>query len=334
MVAERFIGAAEPLLGLLEGAESRRRDLLRVLTYHRVGDGARFARQAAWLARRYCVVGVAELLDFYRLARPLPPRSVMITFDDADRDVAEVAWPVLRRHGLPAVLFVPTAYPDRPEMVFWWDRLEQALLGTRRRGVLGTPIGALDLETEAQRREAIRRLKRGLRAAGHDQAIETTDRICRDLDAPTPVSRVLSWPQLRRLSREGLSLAPHSRTHPLMDRISTAQAECEVCGARDDLRREVGEPPPVFAYPYGRHGPAALAALRGAGFVAAFSTRRGTNDLRRADPLRLRRINIGPAATLAVLRARLIHSSVHLNRWRPLFDPQRALGGDRPRKGG
>ena len=35
---------------------------------------------------------------------------MLLTFDDAYRDFATNAWPTLKRYGLPATLFVPTAY--------------------------------------------------------------------------------------------------------------------------------------------------------------------------------------------------------------------------------
>src|SRR5215216_7858690 len=34
----------------------------------------------------------------------------MITFDHGYRDVGDVAWPILRRYGLPATLFVPAFF--------------------------------------------------------------------------------------------------------------------------------------------------------------------------------------------------------------------------------
>jgi len=70
------------------------------------------------LAGNYHVVSVPELLDAVYENSPLPPKSVMITFDDTYRDFAEFAWPVLKQHKLPVTLFVPTAFPDQPDRSF------------------------------------------------------------------------------------------------------------------------------------------------------------------------------------------------------------------------
>jgi peptidoglycan/xylan/chitin deacetylase (PgdA/CDA1 family) len=331
---ERVAGSrpGESLLGVLERAEPRRPNLLRVLTYHRVTDPSTFGQHMQYLGSHYRVVPLSALLEAAAHGTSLPPRSVLITFDDGYREVGEQAWPILRRLGLPAVLFVPTAYPDHPQQAFWWDRLEQALDDTPRRDRLQTPIGHFSLSRSADRVRACSRLKHYLTTLHHDDARHRAETVCRELDAPSrPGPGILGWHDLRRLAREGLAIGAHSRTHPFMDRLSAEEARSEVLGAQQDLRRELGEALPIFCYPNGRCSPAVLDALREAGIVVAFTTRRGTNDLRTADPLRLRRINVSRAATLPVLRVRLVHSSAYLNRWRWIFDPQPALNGRRER---
>jgi peptidoglycan/xylan/chitin deacetylase (PgdA/CDA1 family) len=73
-------------------------------------DPDAFAEQMAHLAAR----GYKTLsLDEYaaaRGARWFPPRSLLVTFDDAYIHVAQVVTPLLRRHGFTAVMFVPWAH--------------------------------------------------------------------------------------------------------------------------------------------------------------------------------------------------------------------------------
>ena len=79
-------------------------------------------------------------------------------------------------------------------------------------------------------------------------------------------------------------------------------------GSFADLERETGTiaaPPRVLAYPSGAHGGSAVEAARRARMQLAMTTRRGGNDMRRADPLRLRRINVGGRAGLPLIRAQL-----------------------------
>jgi peptidoglycan/xylan/chitin deacetylase (PgdA/CDA1 family) len=94
-----------------------------VLMYHSIGstgyrrfrrfavDPAEFAAQMDYLhAQGYRLVTAAELAAREASGDDLPPRLVVLTFDDAYEDFYTAALPVLRRHGFPATLYVPTAY--------------------------------------------------------------------------------------------------------------------------------------------------------------------------------------------------------------------------------
>jgi peptidoglycan/xylan/chitin deacetylase (PgdA/CDA1 family) len=60
----------------------------------------------------YTVVDLDAVLDFYVAGKPLPPRAVLITFDDGYHDNLDNAARVLSTYGYPAVLFAPIGYLD------------------------------------------------------------------------------------------------------------------------------------------------------------------------------------------------------------------------------
>ena len=65
------------------------------------------------LARGYRAVTFAEA------ARGAPGRVMAVTFDDAYASIADRAYPVLARLGVPGTVFVPTDFPDRREPMSW-----------------------------------------------------------------------------------------------------------------------------------------------------------------------------------------------------------------------
>lgn len=324
--------AFELLISLIERVDPARPDQLGVLTYHRVDwPDARpylspaqlsatpdaFERQMAFVARRCRVVSIDDVLANVRHGQPLPPRAVLITFDDAYQDFAEHAWPVMRRLGLPVTLFVPTAYPDHPERGFWWDRLYNALCQINA-SQIDTPLGPLAVADEPARRKAFQRLREYVKSLPHRDAIAWVEQFCAAHGIEPVPNPVLSWDALCQLAREGVTLGAHTRTHPLVNRISVEEARIEATGSRDDLARALGSALPVFAYPSGGFDQDVVEGLRQDGFELAFTTVRGLNDLRQADPLCLRRINVGQRASLALLRTQLLPSAALFNRWQPL----------------
>lgn len=93
-----------------------------VLSYHEVtsleSGASRFATsletfeaQLRWLSKNgYESLAAIEWANAIRQGRPVPEKSVVITFDDAYVDFADHAWPALRRNGFYATLFVPAQF--------------------------------------------------------------------------------------------------------------------------------------------------------------------------------------------------------------------------------
>jgi peptidoglycan/xylan/chitin deacetylase (PgdA/CDA1 family) len=319
--------ASTRLVSLLERLDRPHPHAMAVLMYHRVIEPgevpthdptvvsttpAQFEEQIAFLAANVPLLSLDELLAVRRGQAQAPPGAVVITFDDAYYDFAAHAWPVLRRHGVPATLFVPTGFPDDPKRPFWWDHLHHALVTTGRRDGLATPWGVLPLRTETDRAETFRLLRDRLKATPHHEAMALLDGVAAELGVDSPGGSVLGWDELRRLAGEGVALAPHGRTHALLDQLSVDEARDEVKSSLADLEREIGSAPRVFAYPAGGLTEGVVELVREEGFEIAFETIRGTNDLRRVDWLRLWRINVGRRSSLPLLRAQLLSWPVRL----------------------
>jgi peptidoglycan/xylan/chitin deacetylase (PgdA/CDA1 family) len=113
--AVRDFGPWDALLG-----EFGRR--LPVLIYHHVGPArpgtypeltvspAKFERQMSWLARHgYACIRPSDWLAWCREGKTLPSKPVLLTFDDSYADLADHAFPILRRYGFGAAVFVVTS---------------------------------------------------------------------------------------------------------------------------------------------------------------------------------------------------------------------------------
>jgi glycosyltransferase involved in cell wall biosynthesis/peptidoglycan/xylan/chitin deacetylase (PgdA/CDA1 family) len=306
--------------------------MLRVLMFHRIADPHRtlwlnpglvsatpavFGRIAELLAREYYVASMDEALDAVVRNRPLPARAVLLTFDDAYRDFAVNAWPTLKRYGLPVTLFVPTAYAGSQPQEFWWDRLYRALRSAPVDRLDDTPVGPVLFNTPERLRQAMRRLQSYVKSLPHVDGMGVVDRLCETLHCPSlPTRSTLTWPELRALAAEGVTLAPHTRTHPLLTRLTAQQVREEIAASRDELARETGQCVPAFAYPAGAYDKGVQKILREEGFQLAFTTVGGHNPLPCRDALQLRRTNVTPKTSRALLRMRLTRFAGTVDRWR------------------
>jgi peptidoglycan/xylan/chitin deacetylase (PgdA/CDA1 family) len=302
---------------------------LRVLCYHRVADPARtpgldpslvsatpktFRSQMRHLSRHYRVVTLDEVLAAFRGGQLLPHRAVLLTFDDAYRDFADEAWPILRDLALPATLFVPTAYPGHPDRAFWWDRLHRIM---EVRDGAGRGEGS---RRNAPRGPAPRDYRARLKGLSHQEAVAMVDRMEASGPAPSaPGSEppaVLDWDELRELGKEGVSLGAHTRWHSALTRATEETIREELRGSLEDLRSRVEGVPIIVSYPYGLHDDRIIRIAREEGFDLGFTCLGGLNRVGRTDPLRLRRTTVSLRTTPLLFRVRMLPWFATLDRWR------------------
>ncbi|SEL36250.1 Peptidoglycan/xylan/chitin deacetylase, PgdA/CDA1 family [Roseateles sp. YR242] len=109
-----------------------------VLCYHRLGttggkmavSPGNFAAQMEWLVRNnYHVLKLAQLGPYLEGKQALPPRSVVVTFDDGYESVYRFAFPVLKKLGLPATMFVYTDFLGAGDALTWPQLQEMSASG-------------------------------------------------------------------------------------------------------------------------------------------------------------------------------------------------------------
>jgi peptidoglycan/xylan/chitin deacetylase (PgdA/CDA1 family) len=89
-----------------------------ILTYHSISEGRSplkvppglFVEQMEWLKRNARVASLGEVIGALTQGRPLPERTVVLTFDDGFLDFYSHAAPAVRRFGFAATVFLPVAH--------------------------------------------------------------------------------------------------------------------------------------------------------------------------------------------------------------------------------
>jgi peptidoglycan/xylan/chitin deacetylase (PgdA/CDA1 family) len=294
-----------------------------VLTYHRVLEPdamartwshpailvARdsFERQLRLLRRQFHLLSPDEFTSCVAGERPFPPSSCLVTFDDGWIDTFTEAWPLLRRHGVPAIVFLPTRFIGGDEM-FWQERLGALLhviaeraaeapafaSEARRRLASHGCDGILDGPPERLRQRILDQVQ-ALKQRAPGDALHVADALASLVPperlARTTLDTFMNWDHVREMHAAGVAFGAHSVTHRILPTLDREAIEGEVRGAQRAIADTLGHAPSLFSYPNGDWNAECVAAVRDAGFAAAFSTAPGPVD-GGTDRFAIRRINM------------------------------------------
>ena len=289
---------------------------LTVVNYHRIDDPSRqgfdsfkpnvsattdgFDRQMEYLAQWFNVLSLKDIVDWLDGRKELPPYAALITFDDGYLDNYTAAFPILRKHNLPALIFLTTGHigTDAP---FYWDLAAYCFSHTSRDHLM-FPDGEVEhwsTSTELERLskrwiELMKTLPQAEKQLHVQQlpeqlGVTVPDGFFRNL--------MMDWDQVREMQRHGIEFGAHTVHHPILTRISLEQVREEVMGSKSRIEAKLGEAVLGFAYPNGQtpdlndHIERIVAE---SGIRAAFTLLNGPSTLSevRRNPLAIRRIFI------------------------------------------
>jgi peptidoglycan/xylan/chitin deacetylase (PgdA/CDA1 family) len=281
-----------------------------------------FRAQMELLARDFHPISLTQAARYVREGGELPKRSVVVTFDDGYADNWEVAMPVLNQAAIPATFYVTVDCIDNRRLP-WPSRLRFAFRKTKRTewndATAKTSFSKNSLaktsppETKtwtltdaAEREEAYLStcdVCCQLSGATQDEFVR---RIEKELEASLPDhsgSLMMSYEQLRSLTRSGHIIGSHTLTHPNMAYLNEESALDELTGSKLRLESQLGQPIKHFSYPCPALSPhwseQTVEQCRAAGYETAVTTDSGL--ARHGDDLlRLKRIR--PTKTLEGLR--------------------------------
>ena len=135
---KRLLFALLGVLGLLlitACALMRSASGIPVLNYHQVEekDGNpltlwpdQFEAQMAYLAEEgYTPITIDEMMDALENGAPLPEKPVIITFDDGYADNYEYAYPILKKYGFKATIFLIYDFTNTYPNYLTWDQINE-----------------------------------------------------------------------------------------------------------------------------------------------------------------------------------------------------------------
>ena len=278
-----------------------------ILTYHRFSadgdddDGktpaSQFAKQLEYLTSHYDVVPLSRMVERITDLEPLPSRLAAITIDDGYRDAYDVAYPLLRRYGVSASLFVVTEFANRRAWI-WTDKarfLTQQAAPQRLNMKIRESELSLELNGETSRRNASERINSIIKRLPDESKEEAIRRLSLALgvaipQAPPEEFSSVTWDQAREMYANGVEIGSHTLTHPILTNVGDERLRRELRDSKSHLEEVLRHQVDLFCYPNGDNDERVQSEVARAGYRAAVTVVNGLNQ-RGDDPLSLRRVH-------------------------------------------
>lgn len=242
--------------------DERAEPVARILCLHGTPKhrAVQLERQLRYLKRHFSIVSLRELLACLQGRRAAMPRLLALTFDDGLRNNVSVAYPMLRRLGIPATFFV---CPELIERRAWlWNhrarqRLRFASDGLRRE--IASQYGApCEVEGFIAWMKTLDQL---LRRAVEKALREATPRY-----VPSAAERhefdLAGWRELRALAPSLVTIGSHGMSHAILPCLKAEEVEYEVAHSRRMIEARLERAVEFFAYPNGDHSPIVVDCVR------------------------------------------------------------------------
>jgi peptidoglycan/xylan/chitin deacetylase (PgdA/CDA1 family) len=252
----------------------KKEHLAAVLNYHRIVDDKfngflfksatihhnikLFEREIAFINRWFNIISMDELIDRFEEKKGFNKPSIAITFDDGYRDNYTYAYPILKRFGLPATIYLVSGLIGTTQRT-WLDELDFALLKTKEKkleipSLLGDEIVLLaSIEDKQKANNKIgEKLKREKNKNKFIIINEIYERLKVNRDSITKNDRVMiNWDEVKEMSKNKILFGAHTHSHPILTQIPIEEAKHEIATSKKVLEKEVKIPIDHFAFPNG-----------------------------------------------------------------------------------
>ena len=236
-----------------------------------------FERHLDLVGRHFRFATLDEIGEHVAAGRPFTERVAAVTFDDGYRDNYEHAFPILRRRGIPAAVFVVTDLVGRrcwqahDKLFHLVTKAYEAWPNPRRE--LSSLLSRLDLPAGQllRQRASTQSPMMTVSALLPDLSAASLGRVMTALEAAVgngfyDVALSLTWPMIVEMQRAGITIGSHTRRHVSLPAESMETVVAELEGSKNAIEEQTGARVEHFAYPGGQFTPRDVEALERAGY--------------------------------------------------------------------
>ena len=237
-----------------------------IIAYHHIGSEGdypwstrsvttpEFVRQMRYLKNNFQIISLDELSASLRNFKDLPSKTAVVTFDDGYKDFYLNAYPVLKEYGIPATVFLVTGHIGTGKL-FWFDRIRYIIEKTELSALKIKDLGVFDLNSAIDRRQPAKAITNELK----NLSLEFRDALIEEIvtasgvDIPVDLGErvILSWREVKEMSRNGVNFGAHTVSHPILTRLPLEAAQKEILDSKMQAEKMLEREVTAFCYPNG-----------------------------------------------------------------------------------
>ena len=250
-----------------------------VLYFHRISDEVSpafppmpikvFEQLLKFLKQRYLIIPLEEIGQSFQSKKS----CFIITFDDAFFDFYENAFPLLKKHQVPAVLNVVTNCAETGKTIWTQhlNKLVETYFKLGRQLELIQMSGAADQIKKPSNIEsvAIKLYYNLLKNQERERIITNWEK---QINHPIEKTPMMNWSQVKECSQNRVLIGSHTHNHLNVSLLSEAELGFEFGHSSLLLEKNLGFKPKVLAYPNGAYSEKAIKIAAESGYKYLLTT--------------------------------------------------------------
>lgn len=268
-------------------------------------------KELPYLMKNYQILTIDEVIHRLKSGVGFRRPSVAITFDDGYLDNYTLAYPILKKNGVSATLYLTTDLIGTSQRI-WTDQVEFMFLETRKdQFSLPRLFGNKEvrIKTKKEKELVCNEISEALKKRPDAERIEIMRQLFETLEINENHGKnnqervMLNWDEVKKMAEDGMTIGSHSHTHPILSQMPIQKAKEEIYRSKNTIEEHLGIRVRHFAFPNGREedfSEGLREYCREIGFESVASVIYGTNDVSNGNTLGLKRISaISPVWMMA-----------------------------------
>lgn len=221
----------------------------------RIRDSRQFEKDLDFLLKHYTPVSVNDIYNSIFNNVELPQNSFFLSFDDGLREFLEVAYPIIKKKGIPVALFVNTAFIDNRNLFY---RFKVSILIENLRN--NKELVKLNCFDDVIFNNSKKNIKpeTSLRSITYQNRFIIDELAkCMGIDFDEYLRKVkpyLTIEELLKLKSDGVHIGAHSMDHPLFYKLNRNEQINQVIVSCGVVKRIFKQQIKSFSFPFTDYG--------------------------------------------------------------------------------